>query len=206
MTAVERHLEAEGYLVWNKTYPSREAPIEALSPALSEGLFFCTEKNKNQVYVVTHSMGGILTRHFLQTRKAPEIKGIVMLAPPNHGSEIVDEYMNEAVFQTTMGPASVQLTTHSHGFLRTLKPISVPVGIIAGTLNKEPWFAHLFKGPNDGKVSVESAKLEEMTDFMTIEEGHTFIMNSPRVLEAISRFFQKGSFSEAGSNPPKDRP
>ncbi len=66
--------------------------------------------------------------------------------------------------------------------------------MIAGTRSHEPWFARYFHGPNDGKVSVQSARLDGMTDFITVDASHTFMMNSPKVRDQVAAFLADGRF------------
>ncbi len=49
--------------------------------------------------------------------------------------------------------------------------------------------------PNDGKVSVESAKLEGMTDFLVLPVSHTFIMDDEEVLSQTLHFLRHETFS-----------
>ena len=49
-------------------------------------------------------------------------------------------------------------------------------------------------GEHDGKVSIESAKIEGMSDFMIVHTGHTFIVNSSRVGEQVTYFLKYGKF------------
>ena len=68
--------------------------------------------------------------------------------------------------------------------------------MIAGTRNYEPWFAGCFGGrPNDGKVSVESTRLPEMADFLTVRAGHTFMARSGLVQYQVAAFLQDGRFT-----------
>ena len=43
-----------------------------------------------KIYFVTHSLGGILVRQFLQNNGMDNIGHTVMLGPPYQGSEVVD--------------------------------------------------------------------------------------------------------------------
>jgi pimeloyl-ACP methyl ester carboxylesterase len=195
MDKIEKTLVNNNYLVWNEEYPSREAEIEILAANhLPPGIRQCEEWNADTIHFVTHSMGGILVRQYLQSNKIPRLGKIVMLAPPNHGSEVVDHMMEGSFFQEIMGPAGQQLSTQNNSKPNSLKPIPGIIGIIAGAVTSDPWFAWMFDGPNDGKVSVQSARLDEMADFLVVERGHTFIMKSDDVIEQVLYFLKHGTF------------
>ena len=195
MSSIEDYFKAKNYSVFNKAYPSTKKKIEDLSSVVGEGISDCQGIGATEIYFVTHSMGGILVRHYFQNKTVdPKIKAVVMLAPPNHGSEIVDAFKNKAWFKWYNGPAGVQLGTDSESLPNTLKPIKIPVGIITGNVSSDPWFSYLFDGPNDGKVSVESAKLKEMKAMLIVPQGHTFIMNADRVHKDTQHFFETLSF------------
>jgi hypothetical protein len=174
--------------------------------AVGEGLTRCG--NTRPVHFVTHSMGGILVRQYLQSNKIPGLGKIVMLAPPNHGSEIVDQMKEGSLFQEIMGPAGQQLSTQPNSKPNSLNPIPGIIGIIAGSVTSDPWFAWMFDGPNDGKVSVESTRLHEMADFLVVERGHTFIMNSDDVIEQVLYFLKHGKFKadRQGDRPYHEKP
>lgn len=208
MNKVAEHLQGLGFAVWNESYSSLSATIEDLSQqAIIPGVEFCRQQSASDIHFVTHSLGGILLRQYLQPieneqkplanfhtnkNELPELGSIVMLSPPNHGSEVVDEYQDWWLFRTVMGPAFLQLSTE--GFVRTLKPIPGVIGIITGNESSDPWFSGDIPGPDDGKVSVDSAKLDEMSDFLVMPVGHTFIMSDEAVLEQIAYFLKMGRF------------
>ena len=202
MARIEQTLIQRGYRVWNEPYPSREDDIETLAARhIPLGVEFCAEGNAGAIHFVTHSMGGILVRQYLQSKRLKRLGKIVMLAPPNHGSEVVDQLMDAALFQNVMGPAGQQLSTQPHSKPNTLKPIPGTIGVIAGAVTSDPWFSWMFTGPNDGKVSVESARLDEMTDFLVVEHGHTFIMNSSDVMAQVLFFLEHGRFDRGRASP-----
>ena len=196
MSRIEKALTDNNYLVWNEAYPSREADIETLAAThIPPGVHQCEEWNAAAIHFVTHSMGGILVRQYLQSNKIPGLGKIVMLAPPNHGSEVVDHMQDGSLFQEIMGPAGQQLSTQKNSKPNSLKPVPGTIGIIAGSVTSDPWFAWMFDSPNDGKVSVDSARLYEMADFLVVEHGHTFIMNHDDVIAQVLYFLKQGKFN-----------
>ncbi len=195
MYLMERSLRKAGYMVWNESYPSTDETIADLAKDhLSKGLVYCNENNASQVHFVTHSMGGILLRQYFQTHPAPKSSRAVMLASPNQGSEIVDVLKDYWIFSASTGPAGQQLGTEENSLPKQLAPIALHIGIIAGESSSDPWFSPLISGSDDGKVSVESTKLEEMADFFVVDSGHTFIMNNRSVIEQSIYFLKHGKF------------
>lgn len=195
MGLIEDALTEEGYRVWNASYPSRSAPVETLAvDAINKGLAFCRQPLSRKIHFVTHSLGGILIRYYLQDHDINELGRIVMLSPPNQGSEVVDALRDNYFYQAAMGPAGLQIGTGEHSLPNELQPIPGDIGIITGNSTSDPWFSPIIPGDDDGKVSVERAKLDEMDDFLVVENGHTFIMRDDVVIRQIMYFLKNGKF------------
>lgn len=196
MAAMARHLVSAGYRVVNLDYPSTNTSIEMLSEGVvSETVQRCRlEHPPAPVHFVTHSLGGILVRHYLQTHRLPPGSRIVMLSPPNQGSEIADLLKDFFLYRWMMGPAGQQLGTGADSVPNQLGPVDVPVGIIAGDSTLEPWFSVRLPGDDDGKVSVTRSRLAEMADFLVVHKSHGFIMNDPQVIAQTLYFLEHGGF------------
>ncbi|MCG8671087.1 MAG: alpha/beta fold hydrolase [Pseudomonadales bacterium] len=203
MRSLATLLRAEGYQVSNLDYPSTRMGI----PALVEQYLipvFSQASDAQQIDVVTHSLGGILFRYYLANHATEDVKSrmgrTVMLAPPNHGSHIPDHLKRWSVARWIMGPAMGQLSSDVDSIpnqlaSRETQGFPCDIGVIAGTRSYEPWFWAWMVGPNDGKVSVESARLRGMKDFIQLKVGHTYIMESKVVRRQLLHFFQHGKFN-----------
>ena len=195
MSKIEEKLLSEGYKVVNHDYPSRDFTIEELaSNEIPKTLEKCDQFGVEKIHFVTHSMGGILVRYYLENYEITNLGRVVMLSPPNQGSEIVDELADVPGYDTLNGPAGRELGTDEKSIPRKLGPADYELGIITGNESVNLILSQFIPGEDDGKVSVENAKLEGMTDFLVVPHSHPFIMKSDSVIEQILNFLQKGSF------------
>jgi triacylglycerol lipase len=197
MDTIAKRLQMEGYRVINVDYPSRHKKIEELAElAVNEGLKFCYKEKANRIHFVTHSLGGILVRYYLSLNKIPELGRVVMLAPPNQGSKVVDKFSWVPGYEMLNGPAGYQLGTDENSVPLKLAPSNFEVGIIAGDRTINLILSTAFEGPNDGKVAVKDTKLEGMKDFIVVHRSHPFIMQGDEVIDQVLHFIQQGYFMQ----------
>lgn len=189
-------LRRESFLVVNSGYPSRKKRIEELAASvIPEAIQKCGDA-KN-IHFVTHSLGGILLREYLSKTKIDRLGRVVMLGPPNKGSQVVDKLKSFPGFRLLNGPAGDQLGTNSDSVPNQLGPVDFELGVIAGNRSINIFLSTLLSGPNDGKVSVESTKVKGMSQHLTVPVSHPFMMKNNTVIGHVLHFLKFGSFKVA---------
>ena len=193
MGKIEEALKALDYRVVNTGYPSRHHPIATLAeqhlPAMIEQC-----EDRPAIHFVTHSMGGILVRQYLSQRGLPQLGRVVMLSPPNQGSEVVDALGWLPPVQWVNGPAGAQLGTDDDSVPLQLPPANFDLGIITGDATINLLLSWIIPGEDDGKVSVARAQLEGANDFLVLPYSHPFIMKRQAVIDHIVHYLQQGRF------------
>ncbi len=195
MHAMERALTAAGYQVWNIDYPSRTNTVTNLSEAvLGSAIQNCEQAGATRIHFVGHSLGGILIRDYLARHPLANAGRVVMLGPPNQGSEVVDKLGSWRLFQKINGPAGGELGTSPDSAPNRIGPPNVSVGVIAGNRSINWINSLMLPGSDDGKVSVERTKLAGMTDHVVLRATHPFLMKNKTAIRQTINFLQHGQF------------
>jgi triacylglycerol lipase len=187
----EQFFAARDYEVYRLAYPSTKKDLDQLGEQIrkeAQGLCPTTPN------FLTNSMGGIILRVIKSTHPDFAVARVVMLGPPNHSSEIVDEWGDWKLFVQLNGPAGALLGRD--GIVAELPNVDFDLGTIAGSRSLNPYYSYLITGPDDGKVSIEATKVTGMKDHIVLPVTHTFMMNSAEVLNQALHFFQNGYFRE----------
>lgn len=203
MQVLAERVATAGYSVYNLNYPSLDLTPEELVAVVADAVETCCA-TASRVHFVTHSLGGLLVRAYLATRPDLPIGRVIMLSPPNRGSELVDVLGGNWFFSALMGPTAIQLGTGNESFPNRLPAPDFEVGVIAATGSINPLGSVVIPGEDDGTVSLCSMWIEGVTDLVTVPDSHTFVMRSPEVADLTIRFLRSGRFKGGAGDLPAD--
>ena len=198
MKRIEWALVNRGYRVVNVGYPSTLHSVEELARSnLAPALRQLEVAPGGHVHFVTHSLGAIVLRQHLATQSMPNLGRVVMLGPPNRGSELAEAFKGKLWYRLATGPSGQQLGTGKFDLPRALGPATCEVGVIAGDRSLNPLLSCMIPGPDEGKVSVESSRLEGMAGFTVVHHSHTWLPWRKNVIRQIISFLETGRFAKA---------
>lgn len=191
MALLAERLEWAGYHVANVDYDSRGGTLPEHAETLAAEVSACCAAAP-RVHFVGHSLGGLVIRRYLADSPPESLGRVVLLAPPNQGSEVAD-WFREQELGHLLGPAGMGLGTGETGIPASLPPPEYEVGIIAGNRSFNPIGSALIPGPDDGMVGVDNTRIEDVP-FIVVPRSHTFLMNDRFTTEAVIAFLRKGAF------------
>lgn len=204
MKRLEWAFAEQGYRVINLNYSSTKLSVEdAANDMLAKTLQEKIVDPNVHIHFVTHSLGGIILREYLANHTLTNLGRVVMIAPPNHGSELVDTFKGWPFFHFFTGPAGQELGTDPDSAPQRLGPAHFDLGVIAGDRTLNPFYSWFLPGPDDGKVSVSSTQLEGMDDFLIVHSSHTYLPWRKQVIEASLEFVAEGRFPTPDSGKSK---
>lgn len=195
---MQRALRSAGFHTLNLGYAARRKPLEMLAEDVARAVRGFVEGTRAPVHLVTHSMGGLVARALITRHRPAALGRVVMLGPPNGGSELADFWSGSSAYRLVFGPAGAQLTTGAAARLRpALGPVDYPLGIIAGdrSINLlSSWL--VLPGPDDGRVTVVRTAVAGMAEHLTLHATHPFMMRNPAVIRQTIHFLRHGRFAQ----------
>lgn len=197
MKQIEHFFIDNGYKVSSLSYPSNDHDVETLvenflHPQIQE----IQANHQGKIHFVTHSMGGILVRYYLKNYEI-DVGRVVMIAPPNHGSELTDVFEDSKWVTNLTGPAGSQLSTAEDSWVNRLGAVDFELGVVAGNYNTNWITAWLLPGQDDGVVTIENTKVEGMKDFLVVPEKHYKMRRAKIVMQQAAYFLKNGNFYQA---------
>ena len=201
--AMKTRLQKEGYLVFGFDYPSTQVTIPECADYLRQSIE--SLEDVDEINLVVHSMGGLLTRELLKSYENPRLKRIVMMGVPNLGANMADRFQQLALYKLILGPAGQQLVTDPNGYISQLPIPKHEFGIIAGFRDNANGYNPLITGDDDGTVSVKSTRLPGAADFAAVKVLHRYIMRNDEAIDITVNFLATGRFRKDGAPQPISR-
>jgi len=154
---------------------------------------------RSTISFVGHSMGNIVLRYAIGDLKASgdprgvlgRMHRVVMLGPPNQGAAIARLLAKLKLFGLVVGEGGLELGPNWQTLLPKLATPPCPFAIVAGDLS------HLrIRNPFGGQagdllVSLDEAKLEGATEFLTLPIPHSNLMTDSRVIRFVTDFLNQ---------------
>jgi len=147
-------------------------------------------------HILTHSVGGLMARALIHRKRPADLRRVVMLGPPNAGSEIADMLCKYNRESAILGRVGKQLrTVRSMDDEAMLGSIDFQLGVTAGDWPIAPVLPMLLPRPNDGMVSVAATRIPGVADHIILPVDHTRMVHDRRVIAQSLAFLEAGAFS-----------
>lgn len=198
MRGLSKFLTRSGFKVLNLDYPSTRYSLESLVEIIHGAIKTFSASLEGPIHFVGYSMGGLLIRAYLKKYKPAHLGRVVMIGPPNHGSELADFLKDFKLYKKLFGPAGQQLITNQIQFKHIFCDTNFDVGIIAGK-NSYFFSRYFFDTPNDGQVSIESTHLDKSQDHITVCCNHLFLPIHKPAWNQVLHFLHSGHFDSSAS-------
>lgn len=196
MSFLQKYFNNLNYETVTLSLPTIFSSLEHCTDLFEEKLFKIQNIKNNRyskIHFVGHSFGGLIIRKFLSRHFIKNIGRCVLIATPNQGSQLADITNNYFSFSLNIVKSLKSMLIQN---LNISSPIneSIEIGVIAG--NKcNLLLGHLFLPKNnDGRVEINSTKIDNMKDYIILEYGHKEIHHKLKTANYIKSFLQKGEF------------
>ena len=201
MSGLQQHLsECLQLPIVNFGYASSRAAISSHAAALREVVAGLPAEVR--LSFVGHSMGNIIVRHAIgdwqranDQATLARLDAVVMLGPPNQGAAIARQLAKTGIFGWIAGAGGLELGPQWRDLRSQLGIPPCPFGIVAGNLADNTLQNPLLEGDSDLIVGVEETKLEGASDFLEVPVLHSFLMDDPKVQQAVAAFLKHHSFA-----------
>lgn len=200
MILLARAAGKAGYATFAPSYPHRRS-VEDIAAWLAPRVAAFEQGVEGPLHVITHSLGGLVARALIAAHPARNLGRVVMLAPPNQGSELADLLFRMKVARLVLGTSGRHLrTVRTAADEALLGTINYPVGVIAGDRALLPLPFDIMPKPHDGKVSIAATRVTGLTDHLTLPVTHTLMVYNRRVIAAAIGFLAEGAFADTGKH------
>ena len=190
MSTVAAAAREAGYETFQFNYPSTQVSIPEAAEYLDKSIQ--SLEGIEEIYIVAHSMGGLVTRAYFAEHQDPRIKRVVFMGTPNRGAELADLLYRNFLLRVASGPGGRQLVTDREGLIPSLPAPPCEFAVIAGARGNAAGWNPLIPGDDDGTVTVDSTRLVGAADFSTVATTHTLMLGNSQAIDLAIRFLNEG--------------
>ena len=190
MSTVATAAREAGYEPFQFNYPSTQVSIPDAAEYLDKSIQ--SLEGIEEIYIIAHSMGGLVTRAYFAEHQDPRIKRVVFMGTPNQGAELADLLYRNLLLRVASGPGGRQLVTDPDGLIPSLPTPPCEFAVIAGARGNSAGWNPLIPGDDDGTVTVDSTRLVGAADFSTVATTHTFLLSNREAIDQALRFLNEG--------------
>ncbi len=196
MRSLARGARNAGYATLAPSYGWRGLSLREIVARVDPLIADFETKQAGPLHFVTHSLGGLVVRAFLAMRRPAQFGRVVMLAPPNGGSELADLLYRIRLDRLVLGRVGPHLRTGRRAEDEALLgTVDFDCGIIAADRPIDPIFPRiLLPWPNDGKVTVAATRVQGMHDHIVLPVSHTLMVHDRRVVAQTMAYLERGAF------------
>jgi pimeloyl-ACP methyl ester carboxylesterase len=193
LLVLQMRLRDCGFNVVRFGYPTVRAALDAGASRLTQLL---KTLQTEQIHLVAHSLGGLVTLRALELQPDPRVKRVVLMGSPVAGS-----LSGRRLAQFHAGRMLMGANSNVWGERRAVTaPENIELGVIAGTM---PVGLGNLVGklprPHDGAVSVVETEVDNATDTILLPVSHTAMLFSARVGQQACHFLHHARFARHGA-------
>jgi len=194
MLKLENGLSDQGYSVLSINYPTIKTDIDSITNLLY-GHINPLENKYKKIHFVTHSMGGLVIRAYLNKFPCKRYGKLVMIAPPNKGAILADRFDEFILYKWILGKTGQKLGKDKDDYWNMFPVPEIPFGIISGGMKNKKGVNPLIPGDDDGIVGVEETQIKGAQDSIIIKGLHSSILWKDRTLNQVKQFIEQGEFN-----------
>jgi hypothetical protein len=142
-------------------------------------------------------MGNLVVRRWMGLAEEDDlarVRRMVMLGPPNQGSELARMVAKISVLAALSNGAARELVLEWNRISQDLAVPPCPFGIVAGGKGDDRGYSSFLAGDDDAVVRVEETRLPGSKDFLLLPVHHAAMMKNPGVQQATTAFLNTGRF------------
>jgi len=193
MHRLEKAFKKEGFQTFNWDYDSNDFTV-IRNAALLDSIIRANSYNQMKMNFITHSMGAIIVRYYLDKYEPQHLGRLVMIAPPNQGSHLATRLQDFPPFKWIYGKTVNYLVTGEDAFASNAGIPPCEFGIIAGGTGGKYGFTWYLPGDDDGTISVEQTHLAGASDFIVLHHIHSVLPLKEDTIEQTTYFINHGRF------------